>query len=586
MLSNISQSPDPEIRERHREYIMPSKTKEAIREAVQIVIRDSPRVLINTVSGRLLDKSKQASSFESLPVFEELISSMTTHIDHDRIQREVEQYYHYATFSHTWEDKEPLFENVVHIVVYDLDKSPTHDKLKMFCKIAREAGFHWAWSDTCCINKEDHIVLQEALVAMYKWYEGSAVTIVFLRGVHSPSRRGDLVKSHWNTRGWTFQEYHASKVVRFYTEDWKPYLNPDIPNHKESPEIIAEMEEATGVSAQALIDLRPGSYDIREKLCLASRRETTKVEDAAYSLLGIFSDPMPIIYGEGDHALGRLLARLLTSSGDTSILAWTGTSGTFNSCLPTNITVFNYMPTSQISPTPRKIEGAEMKMITARLRWASLDPIVVTRLYNRLSALPTPMFAEKRMKLPCLTFKLGQRPRPSGTVEIRTTEDLSQLASLTLVHPWIDFLLDQQPVGRVTEATPENTDTQPSESLIGMPAWSGIASHVTSAVLQTWAWLVSHLRWLFTTKPPDIQDATESLRPPSSMSQADVQLRALQALARIRQPFGALLLTPNRGHVAAYRRVTADSLITVQVEEITPTILENLVDSVHILDVV
>ena len=261
----------------------------AIRRAVQDAIRESPRVLINTVSGRLLDKSEQAASFESLPAFNELISSMTTHIDHARIGQDVTQYYRYAMFSHKWEDSEPLFEQVIRIVVYDLGESPTHDKLRMFCKIVRDAGLHWAWSDTCCINKADHFVLQEAMVAMFKWYQGSAVTLVLLRGVRSPSRRGDLARNIWNTRAWTFQEYHASKVVRFYNEDWTLYMNLDIPNHKESPEILSEMEEATGILARALMALRPGLDDIQEKLCLASRRETTLAEDVAYSLLGILS---------------------------------------------------------------------------------------------------------------------------------------------------------------------------------------------------------------------------------------------------------------------------------------------------------
>jgi hypothetical protein len=76
-----------------------------------------------------------------------------------------------------------------------------------------------------------------------------------------------------------------------------------------------------------------------------------------------------------------------------------------------------------------------------------------------------------------------------------------------------------------------------------------------------------------------------SLRPPSSLSQTNKQLRALQVITRLRQPFGALLLTPNLDNVAAYRRVTAESPITVQVEEITPAILNKLVDSVHTVDV-
>ena len=72
--------------------------------------------------------------------------------------------------------------------------------------------------------------------------------------------------------------------------------------------------------------------------------------------------------------------------------------------------------------------------------------------------------------------------------------------------------------------------------------------------------------------------STTSLRPPSSISPMAKQMRALRLLARLRQPFGALLLTPTRENVEEYRRVAAGSLITAQVEEITPTILDKLVD--------
>jgi len=562
---------------------MPAQTKAAIRKAVQVVIRGSPRVLINTNSGHLLDKAKQASLFESLPVFKELISSMTTHIDDDHIQREVEQYYRYATFSHTWEDNEPLFEKVVHIVVYDLDKSFTHDKLQMFCKIARDAGLHWAWSDTCCINKADHIVLQEALVAMFKWYEGSAVTIVFLRGVRSPSRRGDLMKSIWNTRGWTFQEYHASKVVRFYTEDWKPYLDLDIPNHKESPEIIEEMEEATTVSAQALKDLRPGLGGIREKLCLASRRETTHVEDAAYSLLGIFSVSLPIVYGEGDHALGRLLAQLLTSSGDTRILAWTGKSGAFNSCLPANIRVFNELSTSHI---------AEMEAVSFRKRMSSPSFTLVMRLYDRLFGLPVPSFANQRMRLPCLTFKLGPveatrtasgyvfraRTGALGIVEIKTTEDLSRLDSLTLVHPWIDFLLHRKPVERTTDVISENTIHQPL-STPGSPTPPSRPNTAPTSRPTRSSSLISRFGL------PFMAGDSGSLLSPPPVTLTDRRDQGLQFIARLKQPFGALLFTRIRQNVEEYRRVAPESLITVQVEELSSKVLNKLIEGACTLDV-
>ena len=504
---------------------------------------------------------------------------MTTRIHYDLIQKDVAQYYRYAMFSHRWEDNEPLFEKVIRIVVYDLEEAPTHMKLRMFCKITRDAGLHWAWSDTCCINKADHIVLQEALVAMFKWYQGSTVTIIFLRGVGSQSQRGAIMKSTWNTRAWTFQEYHASKVVRFYTEDWTLYLNIDIPNHKDSPDIISEMEEATGVSAQTLMALRPGLDNIREKLCLASTRDATLVEDAAYSLLGIFSTSLPVVYGEGDQALGRLLAKLLTSSGDTSILAWTGKSGSFNSCLPRDITVFSQLPTSHI---PLPIASDDMQNTTAGMQTPSILNLVM-QLYGRLHGLPVPSFSEQRMKLPCLTFELRRLSRDRsqsgrvfrattdalGVVEIRTTEHLTHLDSLILVHPWIDFLLDRLPVTDDQSSSMSDLASPSRRSQIRPTAPRTVARRLIASLLT--------LSFGWRAAPPP---------PRRSETQADRQTeKALSSVARLMQPFGALLFTPKRQNVPEYRRVAADASITVQLREITPVVLDKLIQGVRVLDV-
>ncbi|KAF8546775.1 hypothetical protein OG21DRAFT_1517904 [Imleria badia] len=200
------------------------------------------------------------------------------------------------------------------------------------------------------------------------------------------------------------------------------------------------------------------------------------------------------------------------------------------------------------------------------------------------------------MKLPCISFKLGPlsvsrsvservfraQTTALGIVQIKTEVDLARLDPLYLVHPWIDFLLDRQPVGSVIETIPEES-TDDQSSLIGeLPRPLDITS--TSPQTRTGR-LASRLGLSFggrsTTRPAD----AASLRPPSTLADTEKQMRALQVIARLRQPFGALLLTPSVGNVAAYRRVAAESLITVQVEEITPTILNKLVDSVRVLDV-
>ena len=511
----------------------------------------------------------------SLPIVDELVSSMTTHLDRPRIKREVKQFFRYVMLSHKWDESEPLYQQVIHVAVYDLGQSPTHDKLQMFCQIVRDAGFKWAWSDTCCINKEDHFVLQEALVAMFKWYRGSVMTIVYLRGVRSPSAFGELVRSVWNTRAWTLQEYIAAKVIRFYTEDWTPYLNLDTSNHKNSSGIISEMEEATGVSAQQLTALRPGLSSIQEKLRLASTRETTMVEDAAYSLLGIFSVAgIPAIYGEGENALGRLLAHILAGSGDTSILAWTGLSGDFNSCLPAHITVFDRPATSHL---PLAIKDAEMRNITIGLHSAKLDLDLAMKLYNRLNELPTPWFAASRMKLPCIAFDLApllptrtdsgliyRAETPVfGIVDIKTRQDLSRLDSLYLVHPWLDALLGRQDM---------QSSMVVEDDVMHAPSLGIDDEDESDEEIEVDAW-------------PDPGPKSHPRPVPMETAPMGREMRALRLVARLRQPFGALLfsLASTRRRAVEYRRVAADHMITAQIQENVS--LKDVLDHVHILDV-
>ncbi|KAF8433864.1 hypothetical protein L210DRAFT_3506827 [Boletus edulis BED1] len=563
MLTKMAESHDPDVQQQGDRYISPSSTRAAIRQVVQRTLHGSPRVLINTATGRLHDRAEQASAFESLPIFQELVSSMTTRIDYVQIKREVRQYFQYVMLSHKLEDNEPLFQQVVHMAVYDLETSPTHDKLQTFCKIVRNSRFNWAWSDTCCIDKSDHIVFQEALVAMFRWYQGSAMVIVFLRGVRSSSPYGALAGSIWNTRAWTLQEYIAAKVIRFYTEDWTLYRDLDIPNHKESPEIISEMEQATGVSAQQLMALYPGLSSIREKLRLASTRRTTWVEDAAYSLLGIFSTiGIPAIYGEGEASLGHLLANVLTKSGDVGILAWTGESSRFNSCMPARITVFNGPVTSQVPPP---IPDSEMERIITGLRAPSFDLDVALRLYDTLAKLPTLRFAESRMTLPCIAFQIpplvayrtgsGRVYRadtiPFGMVEIRTRQDLSRMGPLYLVHPWLDTLMEH-------EDSRGGTFVE-DDALSHSPNLDDEATSDDEIVCE------------------EIDDDPSSLDEPRvpplpllmHTTPLDRETGARRLVARLKQPFGALLFTPasTGRRTMGYRRVAADSMITVRFQD-------------------
>ena len=235
---------------------------------------------------------------------------------------------------------------------------------------------------------------------MFTWYRGSSLTIVYLLGVSSKSQRpGDLWRSIWNTRAGTYQEYVAAEDILFYTEDWVPYLGLNVPNHKQSSNAIAEMQWATGVSAQEMAVLRPGLDRVREMLYLATRRETTLMENMAYSLFWILNIAIPVIYGEGNRAVGRLLKYILTGSGDVTILAWTGCRSDYNNCLPMDLTVY-----SSFSPlhVPRPIE--KLERIVMGLRSSLTDLPLITALHNRPRNLPSPVLATSRLRLPGIVF--------------------------------------------------------------------------------------------------------------------------------------------------------------------------------------
>jgi hypothetical protein len=295
---------------------------------------------------------------------------------------------------------------------------------------------------------------------VFRWYCRAALTIVHLLGVLSDSQReADLWKRIWNTRGWTYQEYVASSVIQFYTENWKPYLGLDIPNHKESPIILLEMEQATEFATERLATIKPGLDRLREKLYLASKRETTREENIAYSLFGIFDVSPPIIYGEGKRAVRRLLQHILTQSDDVALLSWTGNSGsTTKSYLSSDLTVHD-----QILPphVPQTIEDAEVNRIVTDLQSCFPDPSPVVMLYERLLDLTSLSLVSGRLRLPRLVLRLTHLTRLAasesdsslhiyratapilGEVLIEAKDNSLGMQRLVLVHPWINPLLDE-----------------------------------------------------------------------------------------------------------------------------------------------
>jgi hypothetical protein len=105
--------------------------------------------------------------------------------------------------------------------------------------------------------------------------------------------------SRWFTRGWTLQELIAPTSVEFFSEDRK------LLGDKKSLE--RHICEITRIPSKALRGSPLAEFSVTERMSWAETRQTTREEDIAYSLLGIFDVHMPLIYGKGRvNAVGRL----------------------------------------------------------------------------------------------------------------------------------------------------------------------------------------------------------------------------------------------------------------------------------------
>ncbi|KPM43928.1 hypothetical protein AK830_g2634 [Neonectria ditissima] len=222
----------------------------------------------------------------------------------------------YATLSHTWGDEEVTFQH------FQLPARPSlkgFEKILGCCRQAKKDGIEWVWVDTCCIDKTNSAELSEAVNSMYAWYQHSAVCYVLLEDV--PSRTPDFPKSdfsraRWFTRGWCLQELIAPDKVEFYAKDWSD-LGTKWSLHRDIAGI-------TGIPREVLLQRRLNEYSIAQKMSWAARRTTTRVEDEAYCLLGIFDIKMPLIYGEGRKSFQRLQIEILKQEEDYSFLLWSG----------------------------------------------------------------------------------------------------------------------------------------------------------------------------------------------------------------------------------------------------------------------
>lgn len=216
----------------------------------------------------------------------------------------------YAILSHRWEDEEVNFQDMSAPKIFG---KKGYGKIQSASWLARNKGLSYLWVDTCCIDKNSSSELTEAINSMYRWYAQADVCFAFLGDVEI--HKGEISASVWFTRGWTLQELIAPRNVHFYDRNWV------LLGTKEK--LAGYLSQVTGIVLAVLVGASsPSSCSIAQRMSWAAKRKTERIEDRAYSLLGIFDVSMPMLYGEGERSFARLQEEIIRHSDDHSIFAW------------------------------------------------------------------------------------------------------------------------------------------------------------------------------------------------------------------------------------------------------------------------
>ncbi|KAE9976979.1 hypothetical protein EG328_002306 [Venturia inaequalis] len=217
----------------------------------------------------------------------------------------------YAILSHTWGEEEITFEDVKRGKNY-FENKKGYTKLEGCCRQAREDGYKWVWIDTCCIDKSNSVELAEAINSMYLWYKKSCVCYAYLSDVQIID---SFSSSRWFTRGWTLQETIAPDCLEFYSKDWHAL------GTKRS--LHLSISAITGIPEAVLSGVSHDSFPVAQKMSWAANRTTSKPEDMAYCLMGIFHVNMPMLYGEGgSEAFHRLQRGIMEIIEDHTLFTW------------------------------------------------------------------------------------------------------------------------------------------------------------------------------------------------------------------------------------------------------------------------
>ena len=236
----------------------------------------------------------------------------------------------YAILSHRWTVEEVGYEEIVELAKMDMEnideirQRDGYQKILCTCEQAKKDRYEWLWVDTCCIDKRSSAELSEAIRSMYRWYENAKICYAYLHDVPGPSfpiapnaERYPQFNGwpEWFSRGWTLQHMIAPRNVLFFNKQWQAI--------GDKRTLAPTLERITGVPEDILTDGLSGNRPcVAQIMSWAANRTTTRVEDRAYSLMGLLGVNIPMSYGEGKEAFHRLQLEIIRTSNDQSIFAW------------------------------------------------------------------------------------------------------------------------------------------------------------------------------------------------------------------------------------------------------------------------
>ncbi|KAI6032488.1 hypothetical protein EDC04DRAFT_2898076 [Pisolithus marmoratus] len=227
--------------------------------------------------------------------------------DYDALEELDDEATSYAILSHRW-GEEVMYKEMIGLMKMETRKKDEvrkcygYQKIIKSCEQAMKDGYKWLWIDTCCIDKRSSSEL-----------DVDELAVPAERDYRKFGQSSGWPK--WFMRGWTLQELIAPKQVEFFNQDW---------THIGSKRLLAPtLEVITGIPREVLRDgLVAKRLSLAQIMSWEARRKTTRVEDRAYSLMGLFGVNMPMVYGEGKKAFQWLQLEIIRVSSDHSIFAW------------------------------------------------------------------------------------------------------------------------------------------------------------------------------------------------------------------------------------------------------------------------